>query len=820
MRLPPRFGLGDLVVDLGQASVTRRGETIGLPGLSFDLLVALAAAAPDLVTPDELMRRVWHGVIVSSETVGQRVKLLRDALGDDHRHPRYVAGVRGRGYRSINTVVPMPGVPRTNALVVRTERADLAAAFEPPKLPLPAEPVTATPSPEAAIASAAGAALGRWARWLGLAIALGVAAAAALLPRTAWLFDAEREAAVMDASAPSYVPGRGTGGATSVDVVGETVRTVAVLPFENLSADPANASIGRGVAAMVLNRLAGSPSLFVVARNSSFAFQNRDADAREIGRELGARYLVQGTVQRSGEQLRVTASVVDGATGRQLKVLRFDRPTKDLFLLQDEIAAAVARALDVSFAPTPLGTTNLEAHLEYLQGMAALGKWQLADAKRAVAHFLRAQRLDPQFAEPCVGEGEARRQIALFVDDDVRSVAPLLAELAARALALSPHLGAAYVLRSLLQEDPAAAEADLRRGIGFAPNYGEGYYRLATRLAQQPGRRVEAMDLYDRAIAVDPMRVRYRFVRAVEAFQDDGDVAALETRLLETLRIDPAATLPLEQLARSVAAYEGRYSDGLRYAERALALDPAAPFARRYAAELYFTMGDYDAGREVAADPRAVSPVAIAAAVASGDMRAAGALAMTPVAPPGGAPPAPVNAQGTLLEVAIVTAIAAEAVRTREFGRALDVLQAQHCPRDPSIDCAAPGTVVAAISMGQLQMLDGDRERGKAQVERALDALRSTRHAYGQPPSALALALAVLGRREDALRTLAAMSPRHAITWWALLERHPGFDAIRTDPRFRAALEAARQHAGAERAKLEAMRRVGTVPSRGARSPG
>ena len=98
---PPRFRVGDLEVDVGKAEVTRGTEKIALPKLSFDLLCALINAAPAIVTNDELLQQVWPGLMVSPESVAQRVKLLRSAIGDDSQQPRYILGVRGRGYRLI-----------------------------------------------------------------------------------------------------------------------------------------------------------------------------------------------------------------------------------------------------------------------------------------------------------------------------------------------------------------------------------------------------------------------------------------------------------------------------------------------------------------------------------------------------------------------------------------------------------------------------------------------------------------------------------------------------------------------------------------------
>jgi TolB-like protein len=120
---------------------------------------------------------------------------------------------------------------------------------------------------------------------------------------------------------------------------------VAVLPFENLSADSDNEFLALGIAEAVLHRLAEQNGLVVIARSSSASFRNRKADAREIGRALDARYLVDGSVQRSGEKLRVTAQLVDAASGGRMWSMSFDGRRKDIFAMQDDIAGKVADAL-------------------------------------------------------------------------------------------------------------------------------------------------------------------------------------------------------------------------------------------------------------------------------------------------------------------------------------------------------------------------------------------------------------------------------------------------------------------------------------------
>src|SRR5258705_5580897 len=121
------YQVDDLIIDLGHQRVTRAGKDIPLPPLSFELLVTLARAAPDLVTFDQLTERVWTGLVITPETISQRVKLVRDALGDDPHAPRYIAGVRGRGYRMVATVRPLADRRRSSPAGAPIEEAGAAA---------------------------------------------------------------------------------------------------------------------------------------------------------------------------------------------------------------------------------------------------------------------------------------------------------------------------------------------------------------------------------------------------------------------------------------------------------------------------------------------------------------------------------------------------------------------------------------------------------------------------------------------------------------------------------------------------------------------
>ena len=270
------FRLDDLVVDTGRATVTRDGRELPLPRLTFDLLVALIEAAPRIVSPDELMDRVWPGLVVNPETVSQRIKLLRDSLEDDPKSPRYVAGVRGRGYR----LVPL-------AVRVQTGK-DVA-------------------SPPAALPDRA-AFVKHWA-WIVPLVAIAVAGIWFLIAR------GRNEAPIEQTAAGQSLP----------------ARSVAVLAFEDRGGAAGTDILAQGIPETVLYQLSRMPGLTVIARGSSFAFQGQREDMRVIGRKLNVRYLLEGSVQTAGNRLRVTSSLIDAETGASIWSKQFDPPLQDVF---------------------------------------------------------------------------------------------------------------------------------------------------------------------------------------------------------------------------------------------------------------------------------------------------------------------------------------------------------------------------------------------------------------------------------------------------------------------------------------------------------
>src|SRR5450432_3235422 len=587
------FIVGDLRVDIGQQRVTRAGIEIALPILSFDLLMALVRVAPNLLSNDLLMARVWPGQIVTPETVSKRVNVLRVALGDNAREPRYIAGVRGRGYRLVAAVAP---AVRPAAPVEGVSSAPVIVA----------QPdATATGDP---VATEHRAAMARPRRiwWLALSVLLAVVFAAALGIRT---IDRARSSG---AQPPLENPLRAT------EAVSARSRTVAVLPFDNISADAADAYLALGLPEMFLNRLSGIEGLSVIARNSSFALPTKNLDSGEIGRRLNSGYLVGGSVQREADRLRVAVHLVDTAAGTLVWSAHFDRGLHDLFRIEDEVADQIAGALSVRLGerePKPAAgprSANLEAYLAFLRGRTLLGRFTVADSEAAAPYFERAIALDPTFAPAYASLYDARMQAADQRREDLRPVRQRYRPLIDRALELDPKLGTAYFARAMWGDYPrdasatsdnpliVARERDFRQGAALDPSNGRGLEAYAEFLVYELERPEEAKSVLKRALWVDPMSPSAHFADAMFSFFDSG-VRTSDQETLQVLELDPNFVPALLWYGKVRWLIDGKLAEAIQIIEHAIALDPTNSLSRHYAMTMYLDLGDPKAARAVVA---------------------------------------------------------------------------------------------------------------------------------------------------------------------------------------------------------------------------
>jgi TolB-like protein/DNA-binding winged helix-turn-helix (wHTH) protein/Tfp pilus assembly protein PilF len=791
------FIAGDLHVDVGQQRVTRAGVEITLPNLSFQLLLELIRVAPNVLSNDLLMARVWPGLIVSPETVAKRVNLLREALGDDAQDPRYIAGVRSRGYRlvaavssAVRSAPPVEGpLP---APVVVTQPDELSTQHT------VAEPRAVTTKP-------------RQIWWLVLPVLLAAIVAIPIGVRTV-----SRSRAVVAQPIPQN-PLRET------EAIGARARTVAVLPFDNISADAADAYLAQGLPEMILNRLSRINGLSVIARNSSFALATKNIDSGEIGRRLNSGYLIGGSVQRDADRLRVAVHLVDTAAGTLVWSAHFDRGLHDIFSIEDEIADQLAGALSVRLGelepkpPPGARSANLEAYLAFLRGRTLLGRLTVAESETAVSYFERAIALDPNFASPYASLYDARMQAADRRQEDMTLARRRYRHLIDRALELDPKLGAAYFARAMWGDAPqdasatpdnpliVAKERDFRQGAALDPSNGRGLRAYAEFLYW--GSPEEGRSILKRALWVDPLSASARYTDALFTLEESG-VKASEQKTLEVLELDPNFVPALQRYGVFRWLFDGQLAEAIQIIEHAIALDPNNSWLRQHAVAVYLDLGDVTAARDVAGGTRQNVRTAGLLLMHEGDWRRAGLAAY--------------DEAGWTSDVDYCQNwLAGEAIRdyalkTGELSQAIAFIKLKYFMGAPEANLE-PCDFRPAVYLSQLMAAAGQGEQALALRRAAASWLDANATKFFTGAGRLRALVLLLDGKQDAALTELTDSFRSGsyMTWWYTLKYDPLWLPLHGDPRFQAIAADVRRYVDAQRSELEALRRQGAVPRRG-----
>ena len=425
---PDCYQIGDLSLNAGTVTLTRRGKEIALPKLSFELLLCLARYAPNVVTTDTLMHEVWGKVVVNDETVKQRIKLLRQALGDNSSAPRYIAAVRGRGYRVIAAVSS-----------ISPEGTKAPAVDRPPRSVAP---------------------------WLMGAFALAVVAITGL---TVWLLD-DSDRLV---------------NTTVIETV--NAKRVVVLPFKNFSGQAGDEYLADGITEDIISALAQVSDLGVIARTTAMHFKNSSRRISDIAGELQVGTVLEGSIQRFGDQLRITVQMIDATTEEHYWAQTYDVSLPDLPRMQAEVAERVATALKATISEVGLetlkrgSTKDPKAYDAYLKGRAAYRRWTRPDNETALAFYQQAVDLDPEFALAIAGIANAQALRASkfglgheWIEEAIRQ--------ARRALDLNPDLPEAHKALgiSFYYEGRYQQALDYyREALRLEPNYDEAIYNIA-----------------------------------------------------------------------------------------------------------------------------------------------------------------------------------------------------------------------------------------------------------------------------------------------------------------------------------------------------
>jgi TolB-like protein/DNA-binding winged helix-turn-helix (wHTH) protein/predicted Zn-dependent protease len=467
--------IGAWRVDPALDQISKDDNTVKLERRAMQLLLCLAEHAGQVLSVEQLLDQVWAGVVVTPDSVYHAVAALRRTLGDDPKEPTYIANVPRRGYRLVARVAPW------------------ADASDEPLAQSPGLAVEATTVTHSIAPTRSSLRRSRQLLFAVVALALGFV--------VAYKFWLSRR---IEAKHPVA--------AASTSVVD---RSIAVLPFADMSEKKDQEYFADGMAEEILDLLATIPALKVIGRTSSFQFKDKNEDLRAIGIKLGAAYVLEGSVRKSGNRVRVAAQLIDSQDGTLRWSGTYDRDVGDVLKLQGEIAAGLVRALQVTIGADGMQSrptlANSEAYNLYLRGRYALNRYDKDGFDEATRCFQQALELDPTsattawlswtyelqgewgFAAPAVAFEQARRAAETALRRDPK-------------LAL-PHVVLGGIHTSY-DYDWAAADKELHQALALAPHDATATF-LAARLSMDVGRWDEALTQLNAVLAQDPLSAAY-----------------------------------------------------------------------------------------------------------------------------------------------------------------------------------------------------------------------------------------------------------------------------------------------------------------------
>ncbi len=382
--------------------------------------------------------------------------------------------------------------------------------------------------------------------------------------------------------------------------------SIAVLPFVDMSPGQDQGFFCEGIAEEILNALTKIRQLKVAARSSTFQYKTDPGDVRAIGRELGVRSILEGSVRKSGDRLRINAQLVNTADGYHLWSRTFDEDRRDVFVIQDEIAKSIAEALVATLTPQEqsairtTSSTHVDAYEFYLRGRHFFKRFSKVDIEFARQLFRQAIDIDAEFAPAWAGYADCFSFLVMYADPEpgYRNRAR---EASARALELDPMLAEAHASRGLAHlvcEEFESAESEFRQALALNPELFEAHYYFArTRFHQ--GRLEEAIELFKSAAAVDPSDyqsrcLRVRILHGMGREQEARAEAEEAVPVLEAhLQWNPDDTRAYH-LGAGVLVMLGENERARRWLHRAIDIDPDDPVVLYNVACNLSILGDVD----------------------------------------------------------------------------------------------------------------------------------------------------------------------------------------------------------------------------------
>ncbi len=566
--------------------------------------------------------------------------------------------------------------------------------------------------------------------------------------------------------------------------------SIAVLPFANRSSRDDDNYFVDGIHDDILTQLARIGSLVVISRTSVERFRKTSESIREIGSVLGVANILEGSVQRAGDRIRINVQLIDVATDAHVWADTYDREltTANIFAIQSEIATAVAESLNAALSPAEEGqldtapTGNLAALEAYFRGRQSMEVRTSAALKEAEQQFTKAIELDPEYALAYVGLADAHILQAFYGDASLVEQRTLAKPWIEKALAINPHLGEAYISMSEVVDDPESREQLYKKGIDLAPGYSTGYQWYGEFLVGQ-GRHEEALEVFREGVRLDPLShvARFKLGFALEGLGRYDEAG----RVYESVvRDNPDFAVGHYLLGQFKWIAEGRLDEAVIHIGRAAAIDPDNSQFAAYLGALWSDLGDnqraeswIDTARSRPGSGSNASLAVLYSKIGQGDY--AGAAS---------------DAEALLTEIPDMThALWALSLRDLQESRA-DKAVSRYETVYPTLrnEFEMDDTnYVAAVDLAYALRVIGEDERADQLLISSLEHLRSQprlgNFGYGITDVRIYV---MQGKPKQAFETLrGAVDEGWRVFWRAYLLHDPVFSELRSEPAFQAIVD-------------------------------
>lgn len=556
-----RFGLYE--VDLRTSELRKQGRKIKLQEQPCRILGMLLEQRGEVVTREQLRKHLWSDdtFVDFDHSLNTAIMRLREALGDSSDNPRFIETLPRHGYRFIapieEVIVPEPA---------RLDSPTSTSADNPVTeivMVIPQPAATSQPSVAAPIAASPKRSPLRAGRIALFTVLLAVAAL------SLWLLNTRFARSTSVNAIPS-----------------SSNKSVVVLPFENLSGDKGQQYFTDGMTDELIAHLAKIRSLRVISRTSAMGYKGTHKTLSEIARDLNVDAVVEGTVLRSGDRVRITAELVQASSDRHLWADTYESPIGDVLTLQNQVASAIANEIRINLTPEEqslLSATrpvSAEAYENYLKGRYYWNKRSEEGLTKAIEYFQIATQKDPSYALAFAGLADCYSIIGSAIVGSVPSldVAPKAKAAALHALALDQSLAEAHTSLATVRFNydwdwPGAADG-FRHAIELNPSYATAYQRYSLYLTAM-GRTQESLTQMNRARDLDPLSISTNFSLGWRLYMARQFDQAIE-QLHNTLDMDPNFALPRMVLGQ---AYEQKsaYPQAIAELQKAVAVSHDSP---------------------------------------------------------------------------------------------------------------------------------------------------------------------------------------------------------------------------------------------------